>query len=302
MKKTLLLLLAGTAVFMTGCASLEPVTKVLTTLGAATGIIPAQAADSINKGTSAAVKAFEKFSPEQEYYIGRTLGATILQSYKPYDKDEVNRYINRVGATLALASDKPETFAGYHFLVLDTDEINAFAAPGGFIFVSRGLLRCCKSEDDLAAVLAHEIGHVQFEHGIKAISKSRLTGAVTTILMETAKNLTSQQVAELTTAFEGSIDDITKTLVNSGYARGQEYQADGASIAILKRVGYDPQGLKRMLTEMDKLMKSDGKGFAKTHPAPKDRIKEIESSLKDAPPPAAPAARASRFAAAMAGV
>ena len=83
--------------------------------------------------------------------------------------------------TLSKTSDLPETFGGYHFLILDSDEINAFAAPGGFIFVTRGLLRCCKHEDAAAAVLAHEIGHVELRHGLQAIKKSRITTALTTL-------------------------------------------------------------------------------------------------------------------------
>jgi beta-barrel assembly-enhancing protease len=80
----------------------------------------------------------------------------------------------------------PETFGGYHFLILDSDEINAFAAPGGLIFVTRGMLRCCDSEDAVAAVLAHEVGHVQHQHGIQTIRKPALTSAFTILAAEGA--------------------------------------------------------------------------------------------------------------------
>jgi predicted Zn-dependent protease len=161
-------------------------------------------------------------------------------------------YINLLGQGLALASIKPETYRGYHFLILDSDEINAFAAPGGFIFLSRGMLRLCKSEDEVAAVLAHEIGHVELQHALRAIKGSRLTSALTTLAVEGAKSFGGEQLAQLTEAFEGSIGDITGTLMNSGYARKQEYQADASAVRILKAMGYDPLALARMLNEMEK--------------------------------------------------
>jgi predicted Zn-dependent protease len=89
--------------------------------------------DSIVKSYQAVSKSFEDITPQQEYYIGRTVGARILQKYKPYDNPAANRYVNTLGQTLAQASDLPETYGGYHFLIQDSDEINAFAAPGGFI-------------------------------------------------------------------------------------------------------------------------------------------------------------------------
>ncbi len=74
-----------------------------------------------------------------------------------------------LGQSLVIFSDRPETFGGYHFLLLDSNEINAFAAPGGLILVTRGMLQCCANEDELAAVLAHEIAHVEKKHGLTAI-------------------------------------------------------------------------------------------------------------------------------------
>ncbi|MCX8107663.1 MAG: M48 family metalloprotease, partial [Verrucomicrobiae bacterium] len=153
--------------FLAGCGTLETVTKIGTSVAVGTGAITPQEAGSITRTTTAAAKAFESITPEQEYYIGRAVAATILKTYRPYEDETANRYLTVLGQALALASDRPETFCGYHFLILDTDEINAFAMPGGLIFVSRGLLRCCKHEDAVAAVLAHEIGHVECQHGLK---------------------------------------------------------------------------------------------------------------------------------------
>jgi predicted Zn-dependent protease len=138
------------------------------------------------------------------------------------------------------------------------------------------MLRCCRSEDAVAAVLAHEIAHVQLRHGLQAIDKSRVTEAVTTLGAEGAKSYGGQKLADLTKVFEGSISDVTSTLVNNGYSRSFEREADAAAVTILTRVGYDPDGLVAMLTEMEKNLKPGGLDFAKTHPSPRSRIDDIE--------------------------
>jgi predicted Zn-dependent protease len=204
------------------------------------------------------------------------VGAVILDKYPPYRNASANRYVNLLGQTLARASDLPETFGGYHFLIQDSDEVNALAAPGGLIFVTRGILRCCDSEDAVAAVLAHEIGHVQNRHGLQAIKKSRVTDALTIIGLESAKQFGPAEVAQLTRTFEASIADVTATLINNGYSRKTEKEADQAAVTILKRVGYSTNGLIDMLRMMDKRLKPGRADFASTHPSPRDRIETLE--------------------------
>ena len=234
-------------------------------------------------------------TPEQEYYIGRSVAATVLHTYRPLDNAAANRYLNVIGGVLAQASDRPETFGGYHFQILNSDDVNAFSAPGGFVMVSRGMLRCCRSEDAVAAVLAHEIGHVQGQHGLRAIKKGRLTSALTVLAAEGAKNLGGQDVAELTRAFEGTIGDITSTLMNNGYARGLEREADQTAVTILQRVGYDPAALVAMLAEMKQHLQPGGLDFAKTHPSPDARIAELRGLISAAGPVATNPVRRRRF-------
>ena len=250
---------------------------------------------------TAADKAREDITPEQEYYVGRAVGATIVSQFGAVNNPAATEYLNLVGQTLAAASDRPETFKGYHFLIMNSDDINAFAAPGGFIFVSKGMLKLCTTEDELAAVLAHEVAHVQLKHAINAIDKSRLTQALMTTLAEAGKNLGGQQLKDLTAAFEGSIGDITKKLVNSGYARGQEHDADKVAVTIMPRVGYNPQALSAVLQRMSTKIEPE-KGFGKTHPPPTERIKDLQTLLGAGAVAAAPAARQQRFAQAMAGI
>ena len=191
------------------CKTLEDLGDLGASVGEATGTVSSEQAESIRKSSAALAKTFEDITPEQEYYIGRTVGATVIKAYPVYDDPKATAYLNRLGQSLARFSDKPETFAGYHFLVIDTDEVNAFAAPGGFIFISRGMIRLCSNEDELAAVLAHEIGHVQLQHGLQAIEKGRLSSALNVLAMEGAKSFGGKELAELTDAFEDSITDIT---------------------------------------------------------------------------------------------
>lgn len=283
MKSALTILLTITCLIVAGCKTLDVITETGTSIAAATGVISTNQAESINRSVSAVGKVFESITPEQEYYIGRTVAATILYKTRPLDELRLTEYVNTLGQYLALCSDRPETFGGYHFLVMDSNDINAFAAPGGLILISRGMLRCCRDENALAAVLAHEIAHVSLNHGLQAIGKSRLTSAATILGTEAAKNLGGKELADLTKTFEDSISDITEKMVNSGYARHQEFQADKTAVATLRRAGYDPNGLKTMLMEMDRRLKPGGLDFAKTHPAPRDRIAEVTKLIADTP-------------------
>ncbi|HAK96765.1 MAG TPA: peptidase M48 [Planctomycetes bacterium] len=287
------------AALAAGCTS---VTRVVTTAGAAAGVITPEQAESINKSAAAIEKSYEDITPEQEYYIGRAVAATVLVTYAPYDAPAANEYLNLLGQTLSLFGAAPETFGGYHFILLDTEEINAFSAPGGLVMISRGMVRLCGSEDELAAVLAHEIGHVENQHGLRAIKKGRLTSAVMTMLAEGGKSFGGAELAQLTEAFENCIGDIAGTLMNSGYARATEYEADASALAILRSAGYDPAALVGMLREMQKRWVPNGPGFGRTHPEPSDRIAEIQAQIGAAPAAAAPSVRVARFKEKMRGV
>jgi len=265
----MLLLLAA------GCAEMTAMTDIGSQIAVATGQLTEDQAAALKKTSQAVEKAFTDITIEQEYFIGRAVAAEIVNRYRPLDRQAANTYLNLVGQALARVSDMPETFGGYHFLLLDSDEINAFAAPGGLIFVSRGLLRCCPDEDALAAVLAHEVGHVQAKHGLQAIKKSRLTDALTIIGTESARQFGGAELAQLTTAFEGSIADVTSTLVNNGYSRTYEYQADQIAVELLRRLGYDPAAMALMLREMQGRLAGDSRGFARTHPSPAERLEKV---------------------------
>ncbi len=298
-RRRFVLLAIGVVVLAAGCAQIS---QMATQTAVDQGAITEDHATSINRTVAAMEKAWTDLTPEQEHYIGRAVAATLLATYPALDDPAANRYLNQLGQSLALASERPETFGGYHFLLLDSDEINAFACPGGLILVTRGLVACCESEDALAAVLAHEIGHVAGRHGLRAIKSSRLTGALTILAAEGARTFGGEDIARLTEELEGSISDITQTLVSSGYSRDLEREADRAAVAILTDTGYNPRGLEAMLTVMQGRWQPRGPGFMRTHPAPRDRLGEIVPQLAAAPPLAPPAVRQARFANALAGL
>ena len=134
--------------------------------------------------------------------------------------------------------------------MLDTDEVNAFAAPGGFVFVTRGLYATCSTEEQLAAVLAHEVSHVTLRHGLGAIKNERLTEAFTIIGTTAVKEYSKGHLQQLTTAFEGSINDIANQMIVSGYSQGQEYAADAEAARVAWRAGYNPAGLTGFLAAL----------------------------------------------------
>lgn len=237
--------------------------------------------DAIIKTGEALRKGFSDLTPSEEYYLGRAVAARILGQYRALDDDARTRYLNTFGLAIARASSRPETFGGWHFLLLDTEEINAFAAPGGFVFVTRGLYATCSSEEQLAAVLAHEVSHVTLRHGLAAIKNERLTEAFTILGTTAVKEYSKGQLQQLTTAFEGSINDIANKMIVSGYSQGQEYEADAEAARVAWRAGYDPDGLTQFLAALrEKGKRGAAKGFFSTHPAPGERLERAEASIK----------------------
>lgn len=242
-------------------------------------------ADTGSKAVTSLRKGMEDLLPEEEYYIGRSVTARVLAEYKPLDHRKVNAYINEVGSYLVQFSARPETYGGYHFQLVRSDEINAFAAPGGFIIITSGLYKTLKSEDQLAAVLAHEIAHVTLRHGLGAIKTSNLTEAFTLIgaaaIDGTAKGQQLRQVRQLTSVFSTSVDDVVKQLVVSGYSQDQELDADAEGLRITYRAGYNPAGLEQFLHTLQQRSSQSHGGFYATHPPAGKRLGGVASVMRD---------------------
>ncbi len=280
---------------LVGCKGAEIVGGIAKDMGLNIGGVPVgDYAESAIKSGEAVARSMEDFTPEQEYYIGRAVTATLFGTYRPLNNKAANEYVNTLGQSLALFSEMPLTYAGYHFQIVDSDEINAFAAPGGFILVTRGLIRCCPNETALAAVLAHEIAHVQNRDALRAIQKARITEALGIIGSETIKHTAGAELKQLTGIFADSVGDVMTGMVNNGYSRSYEYEADQGALGILDRAGYDPSGLVLMLQDMQSRLVSGRADFAKTHPAPADRIGKL-AGLNAGAMAKEPSSRMSRF-------
>jgi predicted Zn-dependent protease len=264
------------ALLLASCAAVQSGADIL----AGTGQISEGDRQSILKTSQAVSATFSQITEEQEYYIGRSVAALILAQYPAYDNPALNTYLNTLGQAIVYSSDRPEIYAGYHFLILDTEEVNALSAPGGFIFISKGLIKRCKNEEMLASILAHEVGHVSSKHGLQAIKKARLVDAFKVIGTEAARRYGSEELAALTTAFEGALGDVFETLVVRGYDRKYEYEADELAVKYDAAVGYSPQGLTDFLqTMVGDATTASGKGWFKTHPSAEQRLDKAKGRI-----------------------
>jgi len=200
------------------------------------------------------VEAYSKeFTPMEEYYIGRTVAASLLKKRKAVGlgNTPLEKYIAKIGHTLAMASDRPETYQGYRFVVLRSKSINAFAVPSGYIFVTTKLIRTAKTEDELAGALAHEVSHVVLRHPLTSISDAQKSQAVGDLIKFGAGTALSQQtqLKNLTGLFGGIIDEVNKSVLN-GYDEEKEKEADLASVKLMINAGYNPKGLSAMLRKL----------------------------------------------------
>ena len=265
---------------LSSCSVVQKGTDVL----AGTGKISEKDRQSITKTSNALRSTFSEITDQEEYYIGRAVAALILSRYKVYDDAGLTNYLNVMGKAISYSSDRPETYGGYHFLVLDTDEVNAMAAPGGFVFVTKGILKRCKDEEMMAAIVAHEIGHVSAKHGLASIKKSRLVDAFKILGQEAVAHYGPKELAELTGIFENTLGDIMGSVVERGYDRKYEYEADQLAVKYAVKTGYDPNGLNRFLKTMTGGQAGgDAKGWFKTHPTAEDRMGKVTAQIKGIP-------------------
>jgi predicted Zn-dependent protease len=209
---------------------------------------------------------------EQEFAIGRGADREIRKEFGTYlERPSLRSYVDRVGTRLAAHGERPGLI--FHFDVLDDPEINAFALPGGFVYITRGLLERLSSEDELAMVLGHEIAHVTARHGAARISAlyALQYGSLAGVL-----------ISPRTFGHYGDLIDIALQVGLSAYSREQESQADELGITYAARAGFRPQA---GLTVLKILAWLEGKEpgrlerWFRTHPPPGERLRELETSL-----------------------
>jgi len=234
---------------------------------------------SILGGVTQMAKAAKEITPAEEYYIGRAVAAMILEKYPLYNNAALTQYINKVGLEVAYHSDRPVTYAGYHFAVLDTPEVNAFACPGGTILVTRGLLKLVQNEDQLANVLGHEVRHIADRDGIKAIKKSRWTKFAFYAAGEVGKHYTPSEVSQLVGEFQSVVSDVAKNVIDKGYSKKDEAEADEYGMRYAMRSGYDPNAMAEFIKHEISLGIGDHSGPFSSHPKPSQRLKKVEGTI-----------------------
>jgi len=205
-----------------------------------------------------------------EVTFGRDIAARILGRIPRYDDLATNRYVTLVGRALALQGNRPEL--DYHFAVLDDETINAYSAPGGYVFVTRGALQAMADEAELAAVLAHEIAHVNRRHivrqfNVHARDDSSLGGLA---------RLLGGSGDSARIAFSQAVDKAMDLLFVQGYNQRDELEADTDATLLLAAAGYDPTALRRFLARIGESKARVGK----THPPSRARLTALDQLIQ----------------------
>jgi predicted Zn-dependent protease len=202
-----------------------------------------------------------------EAEIGNTAAAGILGAAPLVKDDKLQAYINQVGLWLALQTERPDL--PWRFGVMDSDSLNAFAAPGGYVFITRGLLLRMHSEAELAGVLAHEISHVLKRHHLNAIQKNAQVGLVTNLISAFSKDS-----GTFSDAAKKKLIGVSSELYSRGLDKDDEFEADRMGVVIAARAGYDPYGLPAVLLTLDSMNAQDSSLalMFKTHPPPQQRL------------------------------
>jgi predicted Zn-dependent protease len=239
----------------------------------------ADVSGALSQMESALATAEDDVFPQDAYFLGRAVAANIISRYRPYTQNpRAERYLNEICAAIAVNSPMPEIYNGYHVMILDSPELNAFATAGGHIFITRGLVETLASEDALAAVFAHEIAHIQLQHSVELIKSMRLTRDLSRTA-DRAAGIAAREasLSERKTLFDNAVRDMVTTLIINGYTREQEFQADIYAAKLLTLAGYSPASLVEVLTILQKTTAPGG--FNNTHPAPAQRIANIRQEL-----------------------
>ncbi|HUX90406.1 MAG TPA: M48 family metalloprotease [Gallionellaceae bacterium] len=206
-----------------------------------------------------------------EINFGRAIAARILGRHKAYDNPALIKYVSLVGATLALSTNRPEL--EFHMMILDTDELNAYAAPGGYIFITRGALKYMKDESELAGVLAHEIAHITEKHVVKEL---KIKG--TDESSDLAK-LAGGSSGAARAAFGQAVEKGLELIFRDEYKKEDEMQADKTSITISALSGYDPTGLGRYLNRIKAIKEKTPPPSDSTHPTFDARVAQINQVI-----------------------
>jgi Zn-dependent protease with chaperone function len=251
----------------------RPLLALLFAISLATG-----AADAQTRVSS----GWNLFSPQQDVEIGQQ-SAVAAEQQLPIVRDaEVDAYVNRIGQRLAANAGGPQF--QYRFRVVNQSEINAFALPGGFIYVNRGVLESARNEGEVAGVLAHEIAHVSLRHGTHQASKAYAAQAGLQIL----GGLLGGKVGNNTAQILNTVGGVGLNALFLKFSRDLESQADVRGAQILSASGYTPADMVSFFKQLENVDKSKKTTWLSDHPAPPDRIARIEKERQLLKEPATP--------------
>lgn len=227
--------------------------------------------DLFKKGVGV-VQALEPIGLEEEITLGEAVAVEAFSRFGgEYPNQDWTRYVNLVGKTVAEVSDRPTL--NYHFAILNSQDQNAFAAPGGYIFITVGLLKTLKNEAELAGVLAHEVAHVTKQHMLETIRRGALMGSVSELTLTAMKKDPAM--------FSSVIDEMTDLLFTKGLDKDKEFEADVVGVEYAYRAGYNPQGLEDYLQTLESEKGHVESKFFTTHPSTTLRISKIDTLLKN---------------------
>jgi len=233
--------------------------------------------DALSRMDSAISSSQDEFTMRDSYFLGRTVAAHILSRYELYtERPELTNYLNLICRALAINSPAPNWYDGYTVAILDNPAFNAFSTPGGHIFITRGFIDVITSEDMLAAVIAHELAHIQLEHGTAGIMNTRIIQRLGQEQQRLSQELSGSARQQL---FTEMVDEIVQSLFGGGYSQLQEFEADLMALNLLALAGYNPGGLIELLRMFERLRENQMGSLNATHPLPAQRIANLERQM-----------------------
>ena len=239
---------------------------------AAATATPASGATNIGDLASLFNQSIEQIDEPKEIEMGKQLAAVLLGAKPLSPNMALQRYVNRLGRWIALQSARPDL--PWTFGVLDDAGFNAFAAPGGYVFVTKGLVEALNDESELAGILAHEIQHVVGKHHLKAMRKSAQAGLLTSLI--------AARLSERTNGvLQGQLLMLGKDMYSKGLDQSDELEADRVGVALAARAGFDPYGLVAVLQGL-RTAAPDNPMFSlqlSTHPPTQVRLDQLELAM-----------------------
>lgn len=213
-------------------------------------------------------KVLESTTPEQEYILGKKIAARSISDEIYYSKSTKVKYLNSIVNSLILSSDRPYIYDGYKVILVKNKSFNAYAYPGGIIVVNDGIFKHLINEDQLAAILAHEIGHIQEKHNVNSEKSYKLEDAMhIASILGVGKHVDNKYAKMLSF---GVFKGVSDSIIN-GYGVNQEAEADALGVSLMIKAGYDPIESINTLKKLNTLTNSYGGSNY-----PEDRLKRIE--------------------------